>query len=71
MILTVNIARKEFEFLHISGSNYISCNFDGKLNLNAMNLGKTIDANNNEPNDNKVKALIFIRHHIDDSLKNK
>ena len=67
----VSIARREFEFLHISGSNYISWSLDVKLHLNARNLSKTIETNNNEPNDNKAKALIFIRHHLDDALKHK
>ena len=66
-----NIARREFEFLRISGSNYISWSLDVKLHLNARNLGKTIEPNNNEPNDNKAKALISIRHHLDDGLKNE
>ena len=62
-------ARREFEFLHISGSNYILWSLDIKPHLNARNLGKTIETNNNEPNDNKAKTLIFIRHHFDDGLK--
>ena len=66
-----NIASREFEFLHIAGNNYISWNFDVKLHLNARNLSKTIEANNNEPNDTKAKALIFIRHLLDDGLKNE
>ena len=64
-----NIVSGEFELLHIYESNYISWNLDDKLHLNARNLGKTIEANNNESNDNKAKALIFIRHHFDDGLK--
>ena len=63
-----NIARREFEFLRIFGSNYISWNLDVKLHLNARNLDKTIEANNNKSNDNKAKALIFISHHLENDL---
>ena len=66
-----NIVRREFEFLRISWSNYISWNLSVKLHLNAKNLGKTIKANNNEPNDNEAKAIMFVRHHIDDGVKNE
>ena len=64
-----NISRREFEVFHISGSNNISWNLNVKLCLNARNLRKTIDASNNEPNENKLKALIFTRYHLDDGLQ--
>ena len=51
-----NITRKEFEFLPISRINYILWSLDIKLHLNARNLGKTVETNNNEPNNNKAKA---------------
>ena len=53
----------------MSRSNYISWNLDVELHLNAGNLGKTIEADNNESNDNRSKAMIFIWHSLDDSLK--
>ena len=67
----LNTARKEFEVLHVSRSNYISWSLDVKLHLNAMNMRKVIDVGNNEPNDSKLKGLIFIRYHFNDDLKNK
>ena len=57
--------KRRIRVLLISGSNYISWNLNVKLHLNTRNLGKTIEVKNNEPNDNKAKTLIFIRHHID------
>lgn len=66
-----NIARTEFKALYISKSNYISWSLDVKLYLKASNLAKTIKDNNNEPSDNKAKALIFVRRHLDDGLENE
>ena len=71
MVLIANITRREFDLLRIVGSNYISWNLAVKLHLNARNLSKTIEANNNAPNDNKARALIFINYHLDDGLKNE
>ena len=44
---------------------------DAELHLDASNLGETIKANNSTSLQDRAKALIFLRHHLDESLKNE
>ncbi|GAV67304.1 hypothetical protein CFOL_v3_10810, partial [Cephalotus follicularis] len=64
-----NIENQKFIALDISGKNYLSWILDMKLHLNAKKFRHTIDENNAASNDECVTALIFLRYHIDDSLK--
>ena len=66
-----NIAKLEFAALDISGKNYLSWILDAKIHLDAMNLGNTIKEGNVASQQDRAKALIFIRHHIDASLKSE
>ncbi|PIN26939.1 hypothetical protein CDL12_00296 [Handroanthus impetiginosus] len=64
-----NLAKFEFVPLDISGKNYLSWVVDAKMHLNAMGLENTIVEKNKTTIQNRVKAMIFLRHHLDESLK--
>ena len=66
-----NITKFEFATLDISGKNYLSWILDVEIYLNAMNLGNTIKEENIASQQDRTKALIFIRHHIDKDLKSE
>ena len=66
-----NIAKLEFAALDISGKNYLSWILDAEIHLDAMNLGNTIKEGNVASQQDRAKALIFIRHHIDGGLKSE
>ena len=60
-----NITKLEFVALDISGKNYLSWILD------AMNFGNTIKGGNTASLQDRAKALIFLRHHIDEGLKSE
>ena len=66
-----NLTKLEFVALDISGNNYLSWILDAELHLDASNLGEAIKANNSASLQDRAKALIFLRHHLDESLKNE
>ena len=66
-----NIAKLEFAALDISGKNYLSWILDAEIHLDAMNLGNTIKEGNVASQQDRAKALIFLRHHIDEGLKSE
>ncbi|KAK5825309.1 hypothetical protein PVK06_020125 [Gossypium arboreum] len=55
-----NLAKLEFAALDIS---------DAKIHLNAKDLGNTILVDKESTNQDKTKAIIFIRHHLHERLK--
>ncbi|XP_060210285.1 uncharacterized protein LOC132637165 [Lycium barbarum] len=65
----VNLTKLEFVALDISGKNYLSWVLDAKIHLDAMGLGDTIKEKNKASNQENAKALIFLRHHLDEALK--
>ena len=42
---------------------------DGEIHLNAMGLADTIKDKNEASNQDRAKAMIFLLHHLDESLK--
>ena len=66
-----NLAKLEFVALDITGKNYLSWVLDAEIHLDAKGLGETIkEANKATPQD-KAKAMIFLRHHLHEGLKNE
>ncbi|XP_021768947.1 uncharacterized protein LOC110733239 [Chenopodium quinoa] len=66
-----NIAKLEFVALDITGKNYLSWVLNAKIYLDVKGLGETIkEANEATPQD-KAKAMIFLRHHLHEGLKNE
>ena len=66
-----NLTKLEFVALDISGKNYLSWILDVEIHLEAMNLGETIRDGNDKSQQDRAKAMIFIRHHIHEELKTK
>ncbi|XP_057250733.1 uncharacterized protein LOC104893872 [Beta vulgaris subsp. vulgaris] len=66
-----NLAKLEFVALDITGKNYLSWILDAEIHLAAKGLGNTINAGNNESDQDKAKAMIFLRHHLHEALKNE
>ena len=63
------LASVDFEILDITGSNYLNWKLDLKFHLQANNLLPTIAMPNEASDVDRVKAMIYIRRHIDKSLK--
>ena len=59
-----NLAKLEFVALDITGKNYLSWILDAEIHLEANALGGTIKDGNNASNQDKAKAMIFLRHHL-------
>ncbi|XP_049391500.1 uncharacterized protein LOC125855889 [Solanum stenotomum] len=64
-----NLSKLEFVTLNIFGKNYISWVFDVEIHLTAKGLGDSIIKGNKASNQDKAKAMIFLHHHLDESLK--
>ncbi|KAK9079310.1 hypothetical protein SSX86_000981 [Deinandra increscens subsp. villosa] len=66
-----NLAKLDFLALDITGNNYLSWVLDAEIHLNANNLGDTIKETDKATTQEKAKAMIFLRHHIHEALKNE
>ena len=64
-----NLAKLDFVALDISGKNYLSWVLDAEIHLDANGLGNTIKDGNTATNQEKAKAMVFLRHHIHEELK--
>ncbi|KAH0662143.1 hypothetical protein KY284_027074 [Solanum tuberosum] len=62
-----NLSKLEnFVALDISRKAWV---LDAEIHLDAMGLADTIQEKNQASNQNRAKAMIFLRHHLDESLK--
>ena len=66
-----NLTKLEFVTLYISGKKYLSWILDAEIHLTVMNLDNTIQEKNQASQQDCVKAMIFLRHHLDKGLKNE
>ncbi|XP_074316839.1 uncharacterized protein LOC141653096 [Silene latifolia] len=64
-----NLSKLEFSALDISGKNYLSWILDAEIHLKADSLGDTIVEGNDASTEDRSKALILLRRHLDESLK--
>ncbi|XP_069148183.1 uncharacterized protein [Solanum lycopersicum] len=64
-----NLSKLEFVTLDISGKNYLSWVLDAEIHLAAKCLDATITQGNEASSQDKAKAMIFLRHHLDEGLK--
>ncbi|XP_019260104.1 PREDICTED: uncharacterized protein LOC109238132 [Nicotiana attenuata] len=64
-----NLSKLEFVALDISEKNYLSWVLDAEIHLAAKGLGNTITQGNEASSQDKAKAMIFLRHHLDEGLK--
>ena len=66
------LTKLEFVALNIFRKNYLSWILDTEIHLTAINLGNTIQEKKNQASQQDcAKAMIFLRHHIDEGLKNE
>ncbi|XP_019255201.1 PREDICTED: uncharacterized protein LOC109233794 [Nicotiana attenuata] len=64
-----NLSKLEFVALDIPGKSYMSWVIDAEIHLDAMVLADTIKDKNHASNQDRAKAMIFLRHHLDEGLK--
>ncbi|XP_024006458.1 uncharacterized protein LOC112082971 [Eutrema salsugineum] len=64
-----NLAKLEIPALDVSGKNYMSWAVGAKIHLRGNGLLDTIDKLETTSDEKKAKAMIFLLHHIDNSLK--
>ncbi|XP_019251006.1 PREDICTED: uncharacterized protein LOC109229917 [Nicotiana attenuata] len=64
-----NLSNLEFVALDISGKNYLSWVLDAEIHLAAKALSNTITQGNEASSQDTAKAMIFLRHHLDEGLK--
>ncbi|XP_019258647.1 PREDICTED: uncharacterized protein LOC109236871 [Nicotiana attenuata] len=64
-----NLLKLEFVALDISGKNYLSWVLNDEIHLGAKGLGDIITQGNEASSQDKVKAIIFLRHHLHEGLK--
>ncbi|GJR07708.1 disease resistance CC-NBS-LRR class family protein [Tanacetum coccineum] len=64
-----NLSKLKFGALIVTGKNYMPWVLDVKMHLESMRIAQTIVENNDSPPQDKARANIFLRKHIDDGLK--
>ncbi|XP_074567163.1 uncharacterized protein LOC141823846 [Curcuma longa] len=64
-----NLTKLEFTALDITGRNYLSWILDAEIHLAANGLGNTIKNQNTTSDQDKAKAMIFLRRHLHEGLK--
>ena len=64
-----NLEKLEFVVLDTLNKNYLSWVLDAEIHLDVMNLGNIIEEGNDASLEDRVRALIFLCHHIDEGLK--
>ncbi|XP_049410359.1 uncharacterized protein LOC125873465 [Solanum stenotomum] len=65
----LNLSKLEFVALDISEKNNLSWVLDVEIHLTAKGLGDSIIKENKASSQDKAKAMIFLRHHLDERLK--
>ena len=65
-----SLTKLEFNALAVNGRNYLYWQLDAKLHVQSRKLGDTMKEGNKISPEEKASALIFLRHHIHDDLKN-
>ncbi|XP_070017334.1 uncharacterized protein [Nicotiana sylvestris] len=64
-----DIIKRKFIAREISGKNYMTWVLDAEIHLDAMGLGDAIKDKDKASTQDCAKALIFLRHHLDEGLK--
>ena len=65
------MTKLEFAALKLSGNNYLPWIVDMKIHLSAMELRETIVEGNSASAQDKAKAIMIIRHYIQEEIKNE
>ena len=64
-----NLTKLEFVALDITGKNYMPWTLDVEMHLESLGLSETIKENGISSSQEKAKAIIFLRRHLDEGLK--
>ena len=65
-----NLAKLEFAALEVTGKNYMPWIMDVKMHLQSQGIQNTINEHNEYATEQeKAKAIVFLRKHIDEMLK--
>ena len=64
-----NLSKLEFVTLDFSEKNYLSRVLDAEIHLTAKGICHSIIEGNTTSSQDKVKAMIFLRHRLDESVK--
>ncbi|XP_047306395.1 uncharacterized protein LOC124909802 [Impatiens glandulifera] len=67
----LNLTKLEFTALDITGKDYLSWILGAEIHLAANDLGNTIKDENTTSDQDKAKAMIFLRRHLREGLKIK
>ncbi|XP_050157530.1 uncharacterized protein LOC126631447 [Malus sylvestris] len=66
-----NLAKLNYVALDITGNNYLTWVLDTKIHLETGNLGDTIREESSSSSQERAKAMIFIRRHLNEALKSE
>ena len=66
-----HLAKLDFAALNLSGNNYLPWILDMEIHLDAMGLGDTIIEGNSASARDRANAIMLIRRHIQEELKNE
>ncbi|XP_068319784.1 uncharacterized protein [Pyrus communis] len=64
-----NLTKLDYAALDITEKNYLTRVLDSKIHLETGNLRDTISEDNSSSSQDRAKAMIFIRRHLDEALK--
>ena len=64
-----NLTKLEFTALDITGKNYLSWALDAEIHFIANDLENAILVGKEVSDQDKAKAMIFLRHHLHEGLK--
>ena len=66
-----NLTKLDFAALNLFGNNYLPWVLDMEIHLDAMGLGDTIVEGNSTSARDRANAIVIIRRHIQEELKNE
>ncbi|KAK9705209.1 hypothetical protein RND81_07G041000 [Saponaria officinalis] len=64
-----NLSKLDFVSLDITGKNYLQWVLDAEIHLSANSLGEIIKEKKTATDQEKAKAMIILRHHLNEGLK--
>ena len=70
-VIMSNLTKLEINTLDITENNYMTWAAGAKMHLRGNKLLEIIDSSKTVSDEKKEKAMIFLRHHIHDGLKDE
>ncbi|KAK9726951.1 hypothetical protein RND81_05G247900 [Saponaria officinalis] len=66
-----HMAKRDFDILDNNDTKYLEWRVDARANLKAKGIDHTILVDGNSTPQEQAKAIVFLRHHLHDSLKSE